>query len=475
MLATKARTDFKLRQSYYQPQTKLYRIEAVRPYRTIRANIKVVKCQSNDSITDGLLSVLKEVRSTGTQLISKVAGTIKISNQSQRKPIPKSRDANTIFVAGATGRLGSRVVRELLSAGFKVRGGVRDQQKAQEFLDFSLQYELLTKEQAKRVDFVEYDLEIPDTIPQAIGKAAKVVYCAGAAESELSFDMPRRIDGDGAINLINAATECGVQQFVLVTSLGTTKFGFPIALFQIFGGILSQKARAERALQATTIPYSIIRPGGMERPTDKFKETHNVRLAPKDTLFGGLVSRLQIAELAVACITNPELAENKVLEVVAEEDAPKLSYDELLRGIESDETMADKLARLQEEERVQLESQEILEQIQYLQRSIEEGAIARSSLEVELSQLQQELAKYQKELGKAKSEMQQNKDQQETLSKKLEQQVVEIEIAESLLNAQKITLGEGRSLNEKEIEEVTQKVLGRQFVAKSPEMAGVSS
>jgi len=38
-----------------------------------------------------------------------------------------------------------------------------------------------------------------------------------------------------------------------------------------------------------------------------------------------------------SCISSPELAQNKILEVVAEEDAPKLGYEELLSGIESEE------------------------------------------------------------------------------------------------------------------------------------------
>lgn len=36
------------------------------------------------------------------------------------------------------------------------------------------------------------------------------------------------------------------------------------------------------------------RPGGMEKPGDDFEDTHNVRVQSKDTLFGGLVSRLQV-------------------------------------------------------------------------------------------------------------------------------------------------------------------------------------
>jgi hypothetical protein len=38
----------------------------------------------------------------------------------------------------------------------------------------------------------------------------------------------------------------------------------------------------------------IVRPGGMERPTDAYKETHNITLSEEDTLFGGLVSNLQV-------------------------------------------------------------------------------------------------------------------------------------------------------------------------------------
>ena len=50
--------------------------------------------------------------------------------------------------------------------------------------------------------------------------------------------------------------------------------------------------RAEKALEASRLIYTIVRPGGMERPQDDYKVTHNVALSPRDTLFGGQVSRL---------------------------------------------------------------------------------------------------------------------------------------------------------------------------------------
>ena len=61
------------------------------------------------------------------------------------------------------------------------------------------------------------------------------------------------------------------------------------AVLNLFGGILIQKRRAEVALEASGLNYVIMRPGGMERPTDSYKDTHNVRLSTADTLFGGQV------------------------------------------------------------------------------------------------------------------------------------------------------------------------------------------
>ncbi len=43
------------------------------------------------------------------------------------------------------------------------------------------------------------------------------------------------------------------------------------AVLNLFGGILIQKRRAEVALENSGLNYVIVRPGGMERPTDSYK------------------------------------------------------------------------------------------------------------------------------------------------------------------------------------------------------------
>ena len=83
-------------------------------------------------------------------------------------------------------------------------------------------------------------------------------------------------------------------------------------VLNLFGGVLIYKRKAEETLERSGVPYVIVRPGGMERPRDDYKATHNVRLSTRDTLFGGQVSRLQVAELVSTAVGNAALAENKV-------------------------------------------------------------------------------------------------------------------------------------------------------------------
>ena len=82
-----------------------------------------------------------------------------------------------MFVAGGSGRLGARIVRELLNKGFKVRVGVRDQAQGENLLRTAIDYGLITSDAGRKAQIVEFDLLDEATIGPAIGNASKVGTC----------------------------------------------------------------------------------------------------------------------------------------------------------------------------------------------------------------------------------------------------------------------------------------------------------
>lgn len=248
------------------------------------------------------------------------------------------KDEGLVFVAGSTGKVGSRTVRELLKLGFRVKSGVRSVQRAESLVQSVKEMKLDDGTQSiEKLEIVECDLEKRDKIEPALGKASVVICCIGASEKEISdITGPYRIDYQATKNLIDAAKSAKVNHFILVTSLGTNKFGFPAAILNLFWGVLIWKRKAEEALLASGLPYTIVRPGGMERPTDDYKKTHNMTSSEQDTLFGGQVSNLQIAELLAFMAQNRSLSYCKVVEVIAETTAPLTPMNKLLEKITSD-------------------------------------------------------------------------------------------------------------------------------------------
>ena len=87
------------------------------------------------------------------------------------------RPRSQVFLAGATGRLGARILRALLEAdpALKVRAAARDTARGQAFLDTAVGIGALPGDAARRVSVVEVDLTNADDIRAAIGGASKVL------------------------------------------------------------------------------------------------------------------------------------------------------------------------------------------------------------------------------------------------------------------------------------------------------------
>lgn len=215
------------------------------------------------------------------------------------------------FVAGATGETGRRIVRELVQRNIPVRALVRNADKAKEILP-------------EGVELVVGDVLNPDGLREAIGDATVLLSATGAAPS---FDPtgPYKVDYEGNKNLVNAAKDKGIQQFVMVSSLCTSRLLHPLNLFWL---ILVWKKQAEEYLQKSGLTYTIVRPGGLKNDDN----SDSIVMSSADTLFEGSIPRTKVAQVCVEALFQPE-SKNKVVEIVAKPDAPAQSLDALFASV----------------------------------------------------------------------------------------------------------------------------------------------
>nr|CAB3504187.1 unnamed protein product [Digitaria exilis] len=136
---------------------------------------------------------------------------------------PPQKEKDLVFVAGATGRVGSRAVRELVKLGFRVRAAVRNAQRAsssslvQSVQQLKLDGDAAAIPPAEKLEIVECDLEKQpqDGIVKAIGNASLVVCSIGASEKEiLDVTGPYRIDYMATRNLVEAVLFAKLYRFV---------------------------------------------------------------------------------------------------------------------------------------------------------------------------------------------------------------------------------------------------------------------
>ena len=130
-------------------------------------------------------------------------------------------------------------------AGTRVRGLIRNPAQADDLREIG-------------VDPVICDLEGDDDVTAAVRGAEAVVFAAGAGAGS-GAERKRTMDQDGAVKLIEAARETGTRRYVIVSSMGADNP--PAEGGDVFGEYLRAKAGADRALAASGLDYTIVRPG----------------------------------------------------------------------------------------------------------------------------------------------------------------------------------------------------------------------
>jgi uncharacterized protein YbjT (DUF2867 family) len=147
--------------------------------------------------------------------------------------------------------------------------------------------------QAAGIEPVLCDLEGGHDVAAAIGGADAVVFAAGAGPGS-GPERKWSLDYGGAVKLIEAAKAAGVRRYVIVSSMGAGDA--PAEGGDVFGEYLRAKAKADQALIASGLDYTIVRPGSLtdDSPTGLVKVG--------EVLDSGEVSRADVAAVLAAVL-----------------------------------------------------------------------------------------------------------------------------------------------------------------------------
>eukprot|EP00850_Spirogloea_muscicola_P006695 SM000032S12079 [mRNA] locus=s32:391211:394011:+ [translate_table: standard] len=289
-------------------------------------------------------------------------------------------DPKTVFVAGATGQTGTVITAELLHAGFKVRAGVPDLGRAQQLAEFATEYGVITKEEARRLNVVEFDIDNVEQTAKVIGNASKVVVTLGPGENGPDSGYGTT----DAVRLVEAASLARAKSFTVISQLGgrvatsSSPGGFLAGLRSLFGGgsrNFNESELLDRLVESD-LAYAVVRTGSLDRGESK----GNVVITAEGTAGRtGSISRSQVATFIAAALSDVAVIENKIVEVVAKADAPETSITEQLSGIAQDPRraqLAEERERQEKEERERQKREEEEERQREAKRAAEEEAQA---------------------------------------------------------------------------------------------------
>ncbi|MWV46521.1 NAD(P)H-binding protein [Paenibacillus sp. HJL G12] len=185
----------------------------------------------------------------------------------------------TVFVAGAHGQTGGRIVRELVKAGYDVRGLVRSDDH---------------KRDVEAAGATGYLGDLSESFSDGL-KGADIVVCAVGAGAK---GDPEHVDHVGTVRLIEQCVLDKIPRFVLISSMGTMN---PDDMPPFLKPFLIAKRKAEKVLEESGMTYTIIRPGGLTNDPAVGSVTASLR-----TLGSGRISRDDVASAAVLALSMNE-------------------------------------------------------------------------------------------------------------------------------------------------------------------------
>ena len=185
-----------------------------------------------------------------------------------------------VVVAGGHGKVALHLLRLLAGRGDRARGLVRNPGHGADL-------------EAIGAEPVVADLEQLDDLAPYVAGADAVVFAAGAGPGS-GPERKRTVDLGGALKLIDAAKRAGIRRYAMVSSIGAHD---PAAGPERMRPYLEAKAEADRALAASGLEFTIVRPGGLT-------DDAGTGLVKLNTALGrrGRVPREDVAAVLLGCL-----------------------------------------------------------------------------------------------------------------------------------------------------------------------------
>jgi uncharacterized protein YbjT (DUF2867 family) len=156
------------------------------------------------------------------------------------------------------------------------------------------------------------DVREPDTLAAPFRGAELVISALGSNTKRDPENLPEFIDYGGVQALAAAARAAGVRHFVLVSSMGVTDPDH--RMNALFDDLMVWKLRGEDALRASSVPYTIVRPGVLTNEPGGARGLELMQGDPKGA--EGSIARADLAAVCVAALGLRE-AQEKTFEIVS--------------------------------------------------------------------------------------------------------------------------------------------------------------
>ncbi len=187
-----------------------------------------------------------------------------------------------VVVAGGHGKIALKLLRLLAERGGTARGLIRNPGHAADL-------------EAVGAEAVVCDLEAQDDLQPCVESADAIVFAAGAGPGS-GPERKKTVDLGGALKLIAAARRLGIARYVMVSALNADH---PERASEAMRPYYEAKGKADDALRASGLDYTIVRPG---RLTD---DPGTGRIGVGTDIGSGSVTRADVAATLAAVLTAP--------------------------------------------------------------------------------------------------------------------------------------------------------------------------